>query len=96
MNLVFGIWGILGLPADQIKSEKHGQGEDNIHWDPLGSYFPAMVGQLGGPQEVVFTWYRVDGTDHQFHANLSDSLPSHGDTPIIGTIVYHKKLKWKL
>ena len=78
------------LPGNQIESEKHGQGENNVHWNPLGPYFPAVVGQLGGPQEVVFTWYGMDGTDHHFYAYLSNALPSHGDTPIISTIVDHK------
>ena len=37
----------------------------------------------------------MDGTYHQFHTNLSDSLPGHGNAPVIGTVVNHEQLEGK-
>ena len=54
-----------------------------------------MIGQLGGPEEVVSPGDWMDGTDQDLDPDLHHALPRHGDSPIIGTIVYHEQLQNK-
>lgn len=58
--------------------------------DQLGAHDAALVGQLRGPQEVVLAGDRVDGAHNQLDADLRDSLPGHGYSPVVGAIVYHE------
>ena len=52
-----------------------------------------MIGQLGGPEEVVPPRDGMDGTDQDLDPDLHHALPGHGDPPIVGTIVYHEQLR---
>lgn len=54
-----------------------------------------MVGQLGRPQEVVVARDGVDRADEHLHTNLGDTLPGHGNTPIVCAIINHEELEYK-
>ena len=52
-----------------------------------------MVGQFGGPHEVVGTRDWMDGTNKHFSHDLCYPLPSHGDTPVVSAVVNHEQLE---
>lgn len=79
--------------ADEVQAEEHGQRKGYVVRNPLAANVPALVGQLGGPQEVVLARYGVHGTDDQLHGDLRDPLPSHGDSPVVRAIVDHEQLQ---
>lgn len=54
---------LLLLPADQIQSQKHGKGQEYVYRHHLSADVSPMIGQFGGPHEVVGTRDWMDGTN---------------------------------
>ena len=52
-----------------------------------------MVGELGGPEEVVAAGDGVDGADEHLSADLHHPLPRHRDPPVVGAVVDHEQLQ---
>ena len=80
-------------PADEVESQKHGQAEGDIDGNPFGTNDTAMIGEFSRPEKVMFAWYRVDGANGQFEADLAYPLPRHGDPPVVGAVVDQEQLQ---
>jgi hypothetical protein len=79
-------------PADEVEPEEHRQREGDVVRHPRGAHVAVLVRQLGGPQEVVLAWDRVDRADQQLHRDLRDPLPGHRDPPVVRAVIDHEQL----
>jgi hypothetical protein len=51
-----------------------------------------MICKFSRPEKVMLSWYRVDGANGQFEADLAYPLPRHGDPPVVGAVVDQEQL----
>ena len=79
-------------PADQVESEEHGEGKDEIdgHVRCRGGR-RIVVDDL--PTEDETPWNRMDGADEQLEPELGDRLRGDGDAPILDAVVDDEQLK---
>ena len=82
-------------PADEVQAQEHGQRQRHVHGHSFTQRLAValVVGELGGPDEVVLAWDRVDGADEQLDEDQHVPLPGHGDPPVVGAVVDHKQLR---
>jgi hypothetical protein len=52
-----------------------------------------FIRQFGRPVKVVLPGNWVNGANGQLKGNLYYSLPRHGNSPVVGAIVYHEELQ---
>ena len=43
--------------------------------------------------KVILAWYRMNGANGQFEADLTYPLPRHGDPPVVGAVVDQEQLE---
>lgn len=81
-------------PADQVESQEHGDGEDDVH---IRVRHGRRVGegQPRRPREDVLARYGVDGTHQELQHDKEDPLVRHGYPPVVRTVVDHEELKGK-
>ena len=79
-------------PADQVQSEEHGQGKDEIDGHVrCRSGRSIIVDDL--PTEDETPWNRMDGADEQLQTELGYRLRGDGDAPILDAVVDDEQLK---
>ena len=61
----------VSVPADEVQSEEHGEGEGDIDGHPLRPDLASVVGQLRGPQEEELARDGMDCAHQQLHSNLN-------------------------
>ncbi|PSN37876.1 hypothetical protein C0J52_26465 [Blattella germanica] len=69
--------------ADEVEAKEHGQGQRHVVGHPSRPYVPALVRQLGGPQEVVLSRDGVHCANAELEADLRDPLPRHRYPPVM-------------
>lgn len=81
-------------PTDEVQPQEHRQREGDVDGHPLRALHPAVIGELGGPEEEVLARDGMDGTDDQLHHYPRYPLPRHCYSPVIRAVVNHEQL-WR-
>lgn len=79
-------------PADQVESQEHGDGEDDVHVR-VGHGRRVGEGQARRPREDVLAGDGVDGTHQELQHDEEDPLVRHGYPPVVRAVVDHKELE---
>ena len=78
-------------PADEVESEKHGDGQHHVHRHYLLHRLPTL-GQHYGPVEGEVAGDGVDGADEDLHEELDHAAPGDGDAPVLHAVVHSEQL----